>query len=543
MKQSSIKNIGLMIDCSRNSVMSVQALKQLIPVLSKAGYTTLQLYTEDTYEVNNEPYFGYLRGRYSKQELKELDALALSYGIELIPCIQTLAHLRAIFRWPEYQKINDTADILLVGEERTYKLLEHIFDTLKECFSSRRVNIGMDEAHALGQGKYAQLNGQRERSEIMAEHLRRVNEIANSRGFTCCMWSDMFFYMAFGKTNYAESEMDIPQEILEKIPDNISLIYWDYYNTDKKIYDHNIRSHLKISNKIIYAGGAWSWVGFTPLNHYAIEANKAALRSCIDNGIQEVFITAWGDNGGICSPFSVLPALIQFGENAKGNFDEEKIKTKFKEIVGIDYEKFLAIDLPNYLSYRQDAKLRCNPSKYLLYNDILVGVYDSTIEIGVGEIFKSHSEKLKLLETDTQYGFIFKVARLLCDCLYFKADLGKRTRNVYQNRNISELENLIKNRYNPLIEKLEDFYQAFIIYWEKLYKPYGLEISNIRLGGLISRIKYVKTRLLSFINGEVTVIPELEEKLLDKNGGLTAHYDTSPLLDNTWGAIVTINLL
>lgn len=95
----------------------------------------------------------------------------------------------------------------------------------------------------------------------------------------------------------------------------------------------------------------------------------------------------------------------------------------------------------------------------------------------------------------------------------------------------------------PLIEKLEDFYQAFIIYWEKLYKPYGLEISNIRLGGLISRIKYVKTRLLSFINGEVTVIPELEEKLLDKNGGLTAHYDTSPLLDNTWGAIVTINLL
>lgn len=193
MQKSSIKDIGLMIDCSRNSVMNLQALKKLIPVLAKAGYTTLQLYTEDTYEVNDEPYFGYLRGRYSKQELKELDAFALSYRIELIPCIQTLAHLRAIFRWPEYQNINDTADILLVGEERTYKLLENIFDTLKECFSSRRVNIGMDEAHALGQGRYAQLHGCRERSEIMAEHLKRVNEIANSRGFTCCMWSDMFF--------------------------------------------------------------------------------------------------------------------------------------------------------------------------------------------------------------------------------------------------------------------------------------------------------------------------------------------------------------
>ena len=124
MKQSAIEKLGLMIDCSRNSVMSVHALKKLIPILSKMGYTTLQLYTEDTYEVNNEPYFGYMRGRYSKQEIKEIDAYAASYNIELIPCIQTLAHLRALFRWPEYQKINDTEDILLVGEERVYTLLE-----------------------------------------------------------------------------------------------------------------------------------------------------------------------------------------------------------------------------------------------------------------------------------------------------------------------------------------------------------------------------------------------------------------------------------
>lgn len=542
MQKSSIKDIGLMIDCSRNSVMNLQALKKLIPVLAKAGYTTLQLYTEDTYEVNDEPYFGYLRGRYSKQELKELDAFALSYRIELIPCIQTLAHLRAIFRWPEYQNINDTADILLVGEERTYKLLENIFDTLKECFSSRRVNIGMDEAHALGQGRYAQLHGCRERSEIMAEHLKRVNEIANSRGFTCCMWSDMFFYMAFGGTNYTEDETDIPQEILEKIPDNISLIYWDYYNTDKKIYDNNIRSHLKSSNNIIFAGGAWSWVGFTPLNHYAIEANRAALESCLENGIKEVFITAWGDNGGYCSPFSVLPALIQFSENSKGNFDNEKIKSRFREIVGIDYDAFLAIDLPNYLSYGQDAKLRCNPSKYLLYNDILAGVYDSTIETGCGDIYKEHSEKLKALETDRDYGYIFKTARLLCECLFFKVDLGKRTRIIYQNRDKSKLDVLIEERYDPLIEKLEEFYRALINYWEMLYKPYGFEVSNIRIGGLIYRIKYVRNRLISFINGDTDTIPELEEKLLDKNGGFTAH-DTRPMLDNTWGAIVTINLL
>ena len=75
-----------------------------------------------------------------------------------------------------------------------------------------------------------------------------------------------------------------------------------------------------------------------------------------------------------------------------------------------------------------------------------------------------------------------------------------------------------------------------------LYKPYGFEVSNIRIGGLIYRIKYVRNRLISFINGDTDTIPELEEKLLDKNGGFTT-YDTCPILDNTWGAIVTINLL
>lgn len=40
MKQSAIEKLGLMIDCSRNSVMSVHALKKLIPILSKMGYTT-----------------------------------------------------------------------------------------------------------------------------------------------------------------------------------------------------------------------------------------------------------------------------------------------------------------------------------------------------------------------------------------------------------------------------------------------------------------------------------------------------------------------
>lgn len=65
-----------MIDCSRNAVASVESVKKWIDLTSSIGYNTLMLYTEDTYEVSGEPYFGYMRGRYSREELRGLDAYA-----------------------------------------------------------------------------------------------------------------------------------------------------------------------------------------------------------------------------------------------------------------------------------------------------------------------------------------------------------------------------------------------------------------------------------------------------------------------------------
>ena len=83
---------GFMLDCSRNAVFTVSKVKSIIRTLAKLGMNVLMLYTEDTYEVPGRPYFGAYRGRYTKAELKEMDAYAKLFGIELVPCIQTLAH-------------------------------------------------------------------------------------------------------------------------------------------------------------------------------------------------------------------------------------------------------------------------------------------------------------------------------------------------------------------------------------------------------------------------------------------------------------------
>ena len=109
-----------MADVSRNAVLNMNGAKEMIRILAAMGYDSLMLYSEDTYEVPEYPYFGRMRGRYSAEELREIDDYADMFGIEVIPCMQTLAHLATALRWPGLNSIVDCNDIMLVGDERTY---------------------------------------------------------------------------------------------------------------------------------------------------------------------------------------------------------------------------------------------------------------------------------------------------------------------------------------------------------------------------------------------------------------------------------------
>lgn len=65
-------DIGFMADCSNNVVPSKDTIKRLVRILAALGYNYLQLYTEDTYRIEGEPYFRYMRGAYTGEELQEI---------------------------------------------------------------------------------------------------------------------------------------------------------------------------------------------------------------------------------------------------------------------------------------------------------------------------------------------------------------------------------------------------------------------------------------------------------------------------------------
>lgn len=538
MKEIPFRRLGTMLDCSRNAVMNVKSLKKWIKICSEIGFNTVMLYTEDTYEIPEEPYFGYLRGRYSQNEIREVDAFAKEHGVELIPCIQTLAHLNGIVRWPVYAPIIDTADILLAGDERVYELIDRMFASIASSYSTKTVNIGMDEAHMIGRGKYYDLHGDTEKSKILIEHIKRVAEIGKKYGLTLLMWSDMFFRLATGG-DYYTANAKIDEAVKKQIPENVRLIYWDYYSTDRKHYDKMLSAHEKIKDGTWFAGGLWTWVGYAAHNEYSMNSTKAAFEMCEKHGVRDVFLTMWGDDGGECSKFSHLPSLFYAAEVAKGITDKAKIKEDFKKTFGISFDRFMLLDLPD--SPNRSKKEIKNTEKYLLFNDPFMGVLDSTLIGDESEKFAKAARKLVYAKNEPEWGYLFRTLHALCDALAIKANLGQRIRAAYEAKDNAALL-AAADDCKKLQKKLGKFYDAYREQWYTENKGQGFEVQDIRIGGLIKRIEHCEKMLRDFAAGKTEKIDELEERLLDIFGGVD-EFRRGPMCHQLWRMNATTNIV
>lgn len=514
--EHTFKTFGTMLDCSRNAVMTAESVKRWIDLTAKLGCNTLHLYMEDTYEVDGHPYFGHLRGRYSKAELKQIDAYAAAHGMQVIPCIQTLAHVNALFHWPVYREIRDAADILLTGDERTYALVDGMFRTLRECLRTNIVNIGMDEADLLGLGKYLTLHGYRDRFSILMEHLHKVSEMAKKYGFELLMWGDMFFRLAGGDyfTNFNQNPElgEIPEEVRQLVPENIHLAYWDYFSRDRQSYERNIDAHNAIKSGSWFAGGLWTWAGFAPHNTFSIATMREAMKACHAKGVENVVMTMWGDNGAECSKFAVLPALFTVSQMAQDIDDVETIHANFEREFGIPFEDFRALDLIG--TQNDSAEAIYNPEKYLLYCDPFMGQFDNRVKSGDAAGYADCAARLAVYADHAEYGYLFRSLRALCAFLSVKADLGIRTRAAYLSGDKKAAKALCTD-YDAALKRLDAFYAAYEQQWMHENKPQGFDVVDLRIGGQRQRLLHCRDRLLAYAEGQLDRIEELEEPVLD----------------------------
>ena len=505
--------LGAMPDASRNAVPKVETLKKFFRILALEGYNAVMLYTEDTYEVPEEPQFGHLRGRYSAQELRELDLYVELLGIELIPAIQTLAHLNGWFEWPDSMRLNDCDDILCAGDEAVYEFLDTLLKTMSQNVRSRKINIGLDEAHMLGRGGYLDKFGYSSKPDIMRKHMERVVELCKKYGYTPRMWDDMFFRM-INDGVYRVPGTVIPNEIVEGIPEELTLIYWDYSQLEKENYDEMLRQHKPFKNPVGFAGGDSSWYGLVPLNRMGERCTLSATASLEDFDVDEVYVTMWSNDGASCSLYTTLHTLFIYGESGWGHRAEcpTIAKTRLQALLGVDADTLLMLEDIHALPGRVGmGDRKCSPSKYMFYSNFLTGKFDCHIAPGCEAYLADYAKKLEACkESCGQFAYAIDSIVKLAEVLAVKAELGHRLYAAYHAKDRDAVKKIAEQELPELLRRTKTFRSALRKQWMAENKAFGFDVITVRIGGMIAMIEQNRETLLEWVEGERDTIDELE---------------------------------
>lgn len=506
---------GVMLDCSRNGVMKLEVVERFLETMALMGLDRLLLYCEDTYTIDKYPYFGYQRGRYTKEELKTIDDDAAQLGIEVVPCIQTLAHLANILWYASFNDIRDSENNLLTDEEKTYAFIEEEIKTCRECFRSKTIHLGMDEAFMMGFGEHYFRHGYEDPTTIFLRHLARVKSVAEKYDFTPMIWSDTLFRMVHGGNYYDKNPLK--EELLKKVPAGIGLVYWDYYHDKEEDYDYFIKEHQRFANPLIFAGGSWRWIGFTPLIGSSLTKSRAALNACLKNGVKDVLVTGWGDDGNECSFWTMLPALALFAEyDYEGN--DKGLNALLEVVSGETLKRMLLLDLPNTPD-GQKQHAYGNPSKYLFYQDPIGGVFDAHTNPAYDAYYLHVGKRLKsAAKKSPHYGYVYDVLADLSLCLATKANLGIRLRQAYQKGDKAALEEIAEVELPLLRKRLARFMDAMAKEWDEENKPEGYDVLDGRFGWLNERLLTAEKRLKAYLQDPKATIPELAETPLYIDG-------------------------
>ena len=513
---------GVMIDLSRAGVMNIDTIKNYIEYMALWGLNSLMLYMEDVYEIEELPYFGYMRGRYSKEELKEIDRYGQLYGIEVIPCIQTLGHFEQYLKWKESKNFSDTSTVIMPGTKESIEFVDKLLSTISECFTTRLIHIGMDEAWGMGRGKYLKKYGLENGHKLFCDHLTKVKKLTEKYNFKPMIWSDMYFRLASPDEKYYVDNVEFPDFVKELVPKDVMLTYWDYYHKDEDYYKFMINKHRELTDNIVFAGGIWLWAGHLPEYKTTINTTNPALNVCKQECIKDIYATIWGNDGCETDIIFSLPACVLYGEHAYNKaVDNDILSKRIKMVFSTELNAFERL---SDALYPVGSFSRTKPSvcvKQILYNDIICGIvdYDMLNEEISSNYKKLYEEYKELSKKEGVFKQHFEYVATICKICYEKTDITIKLHKEYTNK--SALKDLADNSLAKLPDDYSKLKELHYKLWHKSYKPFGFEIVDGRYGAAIERIKTAIMRINDYLNGNTDSLTELAEKRLPYLGQST----------------------
>jgi len=316
---------GFHLDVARGGVPTVDYLKKLLRWLYILKYNYLAIYFEDLFPWEKYRDIGSTRGRYTREELKEVIEYGKKLEIEVIPSLELLGHMENMLILPPYRKYSEwhhpSEGVLNVLDEDAKKFASELLKEVVDFFPSEYIHVGGDETWALGRGRSLDKTLRFEGPRLYEEHMKMLIDIVKESNKKPMLWGDMIT-----ASYLRETERDLWRKILDSpIWRDAVIVNWDY--TPRSI-DH-FKNIIKIVSsrglRQIIAPGLWNWNRFYPDFVTALENLKnffAAAKE--DPSVEGFLVTAWGDDGSECLFEYLYPLILATMEIAEGRGEWEE---------------------------------------------------------------------------------------------------------------------------------------------------------------------------------------------------------------------------
>ncbi|MGL4589091.1 MAG: family 20 glycosylhydrolase [Mycoplasmatales bacterium] len=515
---------AVMFDLSRNGVINLKSMQYMIDKAALLGNNIIYLYVEDILSLDDYKTYGYLKSGYSDDEIFNIINYAALYNIQIIPAIQTLAHLNNFLQWSASDVTREDEHCLLISDERNYVFIESVIKKCAYLFKTDKIHIGMDEADGVGIGTSYELFNKPDKFTMLCTHIDRVVDITNKYNLEPIMWSDMFFHLLAKDSTrrYWNSNVDFSKERLSKFKHNIGLMFWEYGSVDQPWYEEIFALHKKISSNIIFAGGMHTWNRFFANHTKALATSISAINAAKKCNVDQIVATSWGDNGQECTLNNTLYAMSIFGFLKYSNsIDNDYILQKMNAILQFDYKTFhnAIIDVDHLSGVNLKES---NFTKAILYQDPIIGMFDQYLVDSIDLLKNRYNDKIITLKALEINDVIFDLNRIfiidLLTLIVEKIDISIRLKQFYREKDYTNLNKLIDTDVVLQKKLVKKMAKSHLNMWNEFNKQIGFEYISIRYGGLVNRYDDLISLINSYINGDIAAIEMLEYEFVNALG-------------------------
>jgi hypothetical protein len=314
---------GYMLDISRDRVPTAATLAEIVDLLELLRVNQFQLYSEHTFAYREHERVWRNASPLDAEEIRELDRRCRERGIELVPNQNGFGHMERWLKHEPYAALGELAGSkdgpgsTLAPTPESVRFVQSLYAELLPNFSSRMVNIGLDEPFELGRGRSRELCAARGKGRVYLDYLLALVEPLRAQGHTVQVWGDII-------GQHPELIPELPRDRLvalawgyeapidlEEVPASIrnALASADVDLESLRGFALQAERYARCGVPFYVCPGTSSWLSLVGRVPNALGNLRDAAEVGAASGALGMLITDWGDQGHLQPPVVSLPGL------------------------------------------------------------------------------------------------------------------------------------------------------------------------------------------------------------------------------------------